>query len=106
MEDAADGLLALDFDALAADVFLFNFANDTPADTLDEPAPLFGVAGIGQQGRYKRRAARRKRPPRRPDMERRYMPVPYVLLVHGIQRRLLKRKRALDESWPVIHFAC
>ena len=58
MEDAADGLLALDFDALAGDVFLFDFRDDAPADALDEPAPLFGVAGIGQQRRDQRRAAR------------------------------------------------
>src|SRR5215471_18841718 len=48
---SADDLLAFNLDAIAGDVFLFDFGNDRPADVLDEPELLLAVAGIKQQRR-------------------------------------------------------
>jgi len=98
MENAADGLLALDFDRLALDLLFFDLGNDAPTDTLDQPATLLRVTGVGQQRGDQRRAASRKWPSGRPYMERRDMPMPDILLVHGIQRRLLQGECPLDET--------
>ena len=58
---------------------------------------LLGVAGVGQQRSDQGRATRGQRPARRPDVEGRDMPMPHVLLVHGIERHLFQRKLHLDE---------
>ena len=84
--------------------FFFSILGTTrPPIRLDEPAPFLRIARIGKQRRDQRRSARRERPPRRPYMQRRYMPVPDILLMHGIQRRLLQRKPPLDEPRLVGH---
>jgi hypothetical protein len=88
---------------VAVNLFLFDLGNDAPTDALDQPPPFFGVARIGQERRYQRRATRRKRPSCRPYMQRRNMPVPDILLMHGVQRRLFERKRAFNEACNAIH---
>jgi len=67
------------------DLLLLDFRNDAPADSFDEPAPFFLIAWIGQQRRDQRGAARGERPPRRPYMQGRYMSVPDILFMHGIE---------------------
>ena len=49
------------------------------------------------------RPTRRQRPPRRPDVERRDMPVPDVLLMDRVQGSLLERERDFDEAGPIGH---
>ena len=84
-----------------------------PAEQL--PSTL-GRPRIAQQRRQQRRPARRQRPPRRPDVQGRDVPVPDVLLVHGVERHLLERKGGFDEAavgqcsfpqttseWNVVH---
>jgi hypothetical protein len=44
-----------------------------------------------------------RQPPSRPDMHRRDMPMPGVLLVHGVKRRLLQGERVFDESGEIDH---
>ena len=61
------------------------------------PAPL-RASRIGQQRRQQRRPTRRQRPPRRPDVQRGDVPVPHVLLVHGVEGDLSEREGGLDEA--------
>lgn len=44
-----------------------------------------------------------RQPPPRPDMHHRDMPMPGVLLVHGVKRRLLQGERVFDESGEIDH---
>ena len=92
MEDSAPGLL---LHAIAAGTRRLHHLPRHPRQQLPSSRP---VARVRQQRRQQRRPARRQRPPRRPDVQRRDVPVPHVLLVHRIQRHLLQRKRRFDES--------
>ena len=70
----------------------------TPGHTLQNRASPFRITWVGEKRRDQRSPARRKRPPRRPDVQGRDMPVPHVLLMHGVQRGLLQRKRDLNQA--------
>ena len=61
-------------------------------------AALVPAARIRQQRRQQHRPARRQRPLRRPDVQRRDMPVPHVLFVDGIEGDLLQRERRFDQA--------
>jgi hypothetical protein len=55
----------------------------------------------------KRRPASRQRPPRRPNVKRRNMPMPHVLLVYRVQRSLLQGKGMFDEAGTISsHLSC
>ena len=95
MEDPAPGLL---LHALAAGARRLHHLPRHPRQQLPSSRP---VTRVRQQRRQQRRPARRQRPPRRPDVQRRDVPVPHVLLVHRVQRHLLQRKRRLDQSLVV-----
>ena len=72
--------------------------DDIAANAPDQFVASTPIARIVQQRRQQDRPTRRKRSPGRPDVQRRDMPVPDVLLVDGIERRLLERKRGLDQT--------
>jgi hypothetical protein len=104
MQDAPFGLLFLAFDDLSAGHLLaFDALDHLAADFLAQLLPLFRRARIGQQRGNERRAAGRQWPPRRPDMQRRDMPVPHILFMHAIQRGLLERKGEFNEAGGVGH---
>src|SRR5205807_2235865 len=84
-------------------LLLFDDLHHLAAQLLQQPPPLLRIPRIRQQRRDQRRPARRQRSPRRPDVQRRDVPVPYVLLVHGIERRLLQRKGDFYEARGVSH---
>jgi hypothetical protein len=48
-------------------------------------------------------SARSKRPPRRPDVQRRDVSMPDIFFMHRIQRRLLEGKATLDKARSIIH---
>ena len=70
-----------------------------PGQTFQNSLSAFCITGISKQRRDQRRPARRQRPSRRPDVQRRYMPVSHVLLVDRIHRDLLERKRCFDQAF-------
>ena len=67
--------------------------------TLHNRPSVFSITKIYKQRRNQRRPARRQRPPRRPDVQCRDMPMSHVLLVNRIERHLLERKRHLDQPF-------
>ena len=69
-----------------------------PGHPLQNRLPLFHISGIAKQRRNQRRSARRQRPPRWPDMQRRNMPMPHVLLVHRVDGNLFHRKPHLYQA--------
>ena len=104
MKDAALGLLLDALDRLPVGHLLaFDLLDDLAADLLAQLAPLLRVARVGQQRGDQRRPASRQRPPRRPDVQRRDVPMPDILLVDGVQRRLLEREGVFDQSGEVVH---
>ena len=103
MQDAPLRPLLDRLDRLAADLLLLDLGDDLPADLLQQFLPLLRRARIGQQRGDQRRPARRQRPPRRPDVQRRDVPVADVLLVDRVERRLLEREGDFDEAGFIIH---
>ena len=61
-------------------------------------AALLPAVRVRQQRRQQCRPARRQRPPRRPDVQRRDMPVPHVLFVEGVEGDLLEGGRQLRSA--------
>ena len=98
MQDAADGLLLHLLDGPPTDLPPLDFLDDAAGHPFQDLPALLSVAGVRQQRRDQRRPTRRQRPPCRPDMQRRDVPVPNVLLVHRVKRDLLQRKRNLDQA--------
>ena len=104
VQDAALGLLLDPLDRLPiGHLFLLDLLHDLAADLLAELLPLFGRAWVRQQRGDQRRPAGRQRPPGRPDVQRRDMPMSHVLLMHAVQRRLLERKGNFDEAGSIGH---
>ena len=103
MQDAAARLALALLDRLAVDLLFFDYLHDLAGEPPVDRLALLVVAGVGQQGRDQRRAARRQRPPCRPDVQGRDMPVPDVLFVHRIERHLFQREIELDQALHVLH---
>ena len=93
-------------DLAARQPLLLDDRDDLAADLLAQLLAFLGRAGIGQQRRDQRRPARRQRSSCRPDVQRRDMPMPHILLVHGIDGSLLERKGPFDEAWTVSVHVC
>ena len=93
VEDPAPSLL---LHPLAAGARRFDHPPRHPLQQLPTRVP---AARIRQQRRQQRRPTRRQRPPRRPDVQRRDVPVPDVLLVDGVEGDLLQRESCLDEAF-------
>ena len=70
---------------------------DVPPDPMQQ-RPAAVASGVVEQGRQQHRPARGQGPPRRPDMQGGDVPVAHVLLVHGVDGRLLERKPRLDQA--------
>ena len=92
VEDPAPSLL---LHPLAAGARRFDHP---PRHPLQQLAARVPVARIRQQRRQQRRPTRRQRPPRRPDVQRRDVPVPHVLLVDGVEGDLLQRESCLNQT--------
>ena len=99
MKDPADRLLDDLFLALGArPLLLLDLLDDFAADALAQFASRFRRARVGQERRNQGGTARRQRPPRRPDVQRRDVPVTHILLVHRVKRCLLQRKRDFNQT--------
>ena len=101
MENPADGLLLHLLRSPPADLLPLDLLDDVTGHPFQDLLALFRVTRVEQQRRNERRPARRQRPPGRPDMQRRDVPVPNVLLVDRVERDLLDRKRDLDQAGVV-----
>ena len=72
--------------------------DDMPGHPLQYLPPCLVRSHILQQCRQKHRPARRQRTPRRPDVQRGNVPVPHVLLVHGVDGDLAERERPVRDA--------
>ena len=89
VENAADRLFLLAALALLLD----DIARDSSQQVLAAVAP-----GVVEQRREQHRSTGRERSAGRPDVQGGYVAVANVLLVNGIDRSFLQRKRGLDQS--------
>ena len=80
----------------AADPFVIDRLDDIARHPPVDRLPLPRAPGVGQQRPDQGRPARRQRPPRRPDVERRDVPVADVLLVDRVERHLFQGERDLN----------
>ena len=69
-----------------------------PRHVAKQLVPRSRTLRLRQQRRQQRRPTGRQRPSRRPDVKRRDVPVPNVLLVNRVEGHLLDRKGGLDEA--------
>jgi hypothetical protein len=104
MQGAAARLALVHFDCALANLLSLDLLDDLAGKPAIDRLAFLGIAWIGQQRRDQRRAARGERPPCRPDMQCRDMPVPHILLVHRVKRHLLQREIDLDEPFVVHDF--
>ena len=87
----------------AASLLLHSFAararnlDDLSCNSPEHRAPVLHGTRIRQQRRKQGRPTCRQRSPRRPDVQRRDVPVPYVFLVDGVEGHLLEREGGLDQ---------
>ena len=88
-------------DGLAADLLLLNLGDDLAADLLQQFLAGLRRPRIGQQRGDQRRPARCQRPPRGPDVQRRDVPMPDILLVDRVERRLLEWEGDFDQAGVV-----
>jgi hypothetical protein len=104
VKDAAFGFLLHAINDLPVGHLLaLDALDDLAANLLAQLAAFLRRPRIRQQRRNQRCPRSSEWPPRRPDVQRRDVPVADVLLVDGIQRRLLERERVFDESGKVGH---
>ncbi len=73
------------------------YVDQTPRHPLQQGPSRPPVVRVAQQRRQQHGPARRQRPARRPDVQRRNVPVADVLLVDGVDGRLPQREDGLDE---------
>ena len=98
VEDAARCLLLHLLDRASVQPPAFDLLDHAPGHALQDSLALLSVARIGKQSSNQCRARRSQRSPCRPDVQRRDMPVPHVLLMHGVERGLLQREGDFDEA--------
>ena len=98
MENTPNRLLLHPLNHAPPHPLALNRLNHAPGQPLQHLLPLLVIAGIGQQRRNQHRPRRRKGPPRRPNMQRRDMPMPHILLMDRVEGRLLEGKGDFDET--------
>ena len=102
--DPRDGLAG--GSAVAGDLAFLHLGPKLGQNPPGVVAELLGaelVGRVGPQRRTDHRPTGRQRPPRPPDVQRRNMPMPDILLMHRIERCLLQGKGNFDEAFVISH---
>ena len=98
VEDAALGNLLHLLNGAPVEPLALDLLDDAPGHAIQHRLAFIGVARVRQQRGDERSARGRQGSPRWPDVQRRDVPVPHILLMHRVQRRLLEREGYFNEA--------